>query len=107
MARKKRRFVVYTEPPLAAPSAPPPPAAAGAKTFDLFDTILKAVMIGAAIVGLITVGWWIDGVRHPLPEPGLVCWKIERATSACVTYSTRCDVADGWHIEDWHCRPPG
>jgi hypothetical protein len=32
------------------------------------DAFFRLAMIGAAIVGLVVVGHWLDDARHPLPE---------------------------------------
>jgi hypothetical protein len=61
------------------------------------------------LVGGITLAWPLlrDATRqwqpqeHPLPRPGLVCWRVERATSTGSIFGTTCKPAAGWHLEEW------
>jgi hypothetical protein len=65
----------------------------------MVDSIFKFVAFIAAMLGLLTAAAWID--RAGLPQPGLVCWRVERATSAGREHQAHCAPATGWHLENW------
>jgi hypothetical protein len=101
MAKKhhRQRLVVYASPPPASPKPAEPLKPAAAKP-DLFDWLVKAVAIVIFGVGAVTIAApWLHRAERPLPQAGLVCWRIERSTSAGRTYDTGCEPAPGWHAE--------
>jgi hypothetical protein len=55
----------------------------------------------AVIVGVATIAGWLEGVAHPPPPPGLICWEVTRRTAAETQRGSRCEPAEGWHLEDW------
>jgi hypothetical protein len=67
----------------------------------MIDYLAKLAVFAALVVGLVTVANWVDGVMHPLPPPGWVCWTVTRSTSAESQHGRRCEPAEGWHIEEW------
>jgi hypothetical protein len=98
MARYRNHRVVITPPP----RAPAPITAASAPArapFDTFDFLMRTGVVGLCVVGWVAVISWIDGKVHPLPAPGVVCLDIQRSTSAGRTFSTKCDLDEGWHAE--------
>ncbi len=59
----------------------------------------RIVIAALATIGLVAAAQWVERVRRP--PPGWTCWRIERATAAGSDYTTRCEPADGWHVEEW------
>jgi hypothetical protein len=94
MARHRNQRVIIQPPP-----SPPAPAAPATPPFDAADFLFRAVVVGLCVVGAIAVMSWIDGRLHPLPAPGVVCMEMTRSTAAGRTFSTKCDLDDGWHAE--------
>jgi hypothetical protein len=97
MARYRNHRVVISPPPS---SPAPAPAPAKPATFDaIVDFLMRAAVVGLCVVGGVAVMTWIDGKMHPLPKPGVVCFDVTRSTAAGRSFSTKCDLDDGWHAE--------
>lgn len=78
--------------------APPPATPAP----GILDQVVKLAAVAVFIVGVITVaGPWFRGVDNSLPPPGWLCWSVTRSTSAGTKQSGHCEVAKGWHVEQW------
>jgi hypothetical protein len=76
---------------------------------DHFFRAAAAVMLA---MGIVVSARRLDGVVRPAgmavgasaaaqPRPGWICWDVTRRPSARSRHSTRCEAAEGWHIEDW------
>ena len=99
--KKKKNFVVYAAPaPASPPSKPPEPSASKPMAVPL-TTLIELAVIGACVVGFVTVAVWIDTLVYPPPPPGWVCWSVTRSTETQRRHSDRCEPADGWHVEEW------
>jgi hypothetical protein len=95
MARYRPHRVVIAPPP-----SPPAPAPAKPATFDVIvDFLMRTAAVVLIVVGAVAVMSWIDGRLHPLPRPGVVCVDTTRSTAAGRTFSTKCDLDEGWHAE--------
>jgi hypothetical protein len=103
--KKKKNFVVYAAPAPASPPSTSPGTAAtpsASKSIAIpLTTLIEFVVIGACVVGLVTVAVWIDTLVYPPPPPGWVCWSVTRSTETQRRHSDRCEPADGWHVEEW------
>jgi hypothetical protein len=92
---KKRRLVVYAA--SASSASPPATPAADAKPggSKLLAALFEIAAIVACIVGFIVTIKWLDNKLHPPLPPGWV------STSASNQRSGHCELAEGWHAEEW------
>jgi hypothetical protein len=99
--RTRRRQTIVVQQP---PAAPKPAAPAPAKP-DFFGDLLKFVGVVVLAIGGITLATpWLGQVlrpAEPLPAPGLICWRIDRETSAGREHDHVCEPAHGYHLERW------
>jgi hypothetical protein len=91
MSKRRPKVTIYKSAP-----APPPPAPAAKP--DWFAEILRLVGLAVLAIGVITLAMpWVRQAALRLPDPGVVCWHVERATSAGRERNSRCEPAPGWH----------